>query len=296
MTEKTLSELTIRTAVVREPDTGYVLACDPETEEAEPHVRIFKWHRGSLSDSWANFNAHRICLTSSPKIALVFLSPSGNYAIHSTESLAGNVFEDSKPAPKSPRYSDIRALSEIDGKAYAAGLGGAVYRLDKFEGWTRIDDGLPDSFGIEAIHGFGHSDIYTVGSGGEAWNSNGRDWTKIDLPTNAYLTCVKCAGDGNVYIAGHDGILLRGRDRSWEIIDTDDMDSDIWDLEWFKGELYLSTMSALYKLDGDLVQGVKFGKDTPKSYYHLSAVEDAMWSIGGFDVMSFDGKKWRRVV
>ena len=36
---------------------------------------------------------------------------------------------------------------------------------------------------------------------------------------NKNLNTVKCAGNETVYVAGHDGILIRGRENIWEIID-----------------------------------------------------------------------------
>ena len=296
MNNDPLKQLSIRAGVVRQEDIGYILACDPKKEENVPHVKIFKWHGGKFSESWANFNAHTVCLITDPDLALIFMSLNGNYAIHSEKSVAGNIFNNSYPPPKQPRYGDIRSISEIGGKAYAVGFEGMVYRLDDLTKWTRIDEDLLRIFDIEAIHGFDAADIYAVGYRGELWHFNSKTWTKHELPTNAYLTTVKCTGDGTVYIAGHGGILIRGREHMWEIIDHKETIDDLWDLEWFEGELYISTMSNVYQLKKDGLELVNFGDNPPKSCYQLSSAKGVMWSIGEKDIMSFDGKKWTRIV
>jgi hypothetical protein len=296
MADDPLSRLVIRTGVVRQEDTGYLLACDPDEEEKSPHAKIYRWHRGNLSESWVNFNAHTICLINDPEPALVMMSPSGNYAIHGKTSLAGNIFESSEPKPKEARYGDMRAVSEIAGKAYAVGHEGAVYRLDQLSKWTRIDEALPRDFDIEAVHGFDASDIYTVGHQGENWHFDGQVWTRRELNTNVDFSNIKCSLDGIVYIVGHGGLLIRGREDTWQFIVDEELTDDFWDVEWFGREVYVSTLSAVYRLSEEQLKPVDFGDDQPMTSYHLSAARNVMWSIGAKDVLSFDGNKWTRII
>jgi hypothetical protein len=155
---------------------------------------------------------------------------------------------------------------------------------------------LPDSFDIEAIHGFSATDIYTAGFRGEMWHFDGNTWKKKEPPTNVILTCVLCAQDGLVYVGGHKGVLLRGRQNKWEIVEHHQTTDDIWGLADFKGSIYFSTMSGVYKLDGDAVRQVDFGPAKPNTTYQLSAVAEVMWSVGRGDIVSFDGNKWTTVV
>jgi hypothetical protein len=37
------------------------------------------------------------------------------------------------------------------------------------------------------------------------------------------------------------------------------------------------------------------GVDTPDTYFKLSAMQEAMWSVGAKDVMAFDGASWMRI-
>lgn len=295
MKQQPLSGLSIRTGVVRNPDTGYILACDPEMEENEiMHTKTFTWKAGHFEEGSLNFNAHTCCLVSVPEPAWVMIAGFGEYAITSkNKSLVGKIFDGQ---PKRSEYGMFRVVTEISGMAYAAGLRGMAYRLDDFVKWVRMDKGLPSSFDITAIDGFDKDDIYAAGYSGALWHFDGHDWSKLDLPTNVNLTALKCAGDGNVYVAGYNGILIRGKGSSWNVIAENETLETLWDLEWFGGELYISSMLFIYQLKNGELELADFDDDPPDSCYHLSTAEGVMWSIGANDVMSFDGKTWTRIV
>lgn len=288
----------LRSGVLYEPTKAYLLAFDPKGEEEEEvFTYVTKWTAGAFGPLRKNFNAHTCCVVTKPEFAFVLVSGAGYYSYTSAQTrVNGNIFVESQPRPKEPRYGDIRWLVSIAGCAYAAGHEGSVYRLDGPKQWTRIDEGLPATFHIEAIDGFGPTDLYVVGEHGELWRSDGQRWMQRELPTNIHLSRVKCAGDGQVYVAGHRGVLLRGRDQTWSVIDHQVTSDDIWSLEWFEDMLYVATMNALFRLRGDVLEPVDFGGEKPKSFYHLSAVPGVMWSIGEDDVMSFDGSRWTRIV
>lgn len=295
MSKKRLSLLSIRDGVVRTPDTGYILACDPELEEREvAHANQFRWKAGSFSEGSLNFNAHTCCVISVPDVALVMLAGFGEYGITTSKSKeAGNIFDGQA---KRKEYGAFRVVTNIGGKAYAAGLRGMVYRLDEIVKWTRIDKGLPSSFDITAIDGFDHNEIYAAGYSGALWRFDGKRWSQIELPTNVNLTALKCAGDGSVYVGGYDGVLLKGRDDTWEFVAEDATKETLWDIEWFEGRLYVSTMSFLYILSDEGLELVDFDDDPPDSCYHLSKCDGVMWSIGADDIMSFDGRGWTRII
>ena len=298
MSKSPLQGLVIRTAVVLRPDLGFIYAADPKQEEKDiPHAIGFRWNAGAFQRGDLNYSAHTVCHIAAPVPGLVDASEPGYYSLNAASGkTSGDILEDSDPPPKKPRRGGIRSVSEIAGKAYAVGFRGLVYRLDKKDRWTRIDDGLPAGFDIEAAHGFSGTDVYAVGEAGAVWHFNGKKWTKREMPTNASLNAVRCAGDSIVYIGGADGLLIAGRDETWKVIDHDETDDDVWDLEWFDGKLYVSTLSGVYRLKKDKLEPVKFGDDSPKSFYQLSAAEGVLWSNGEHDIMSFDGKRWKRVV
>lgn len=295
MGQKDISDLSIRAGAVRLPDTGYILACDTEKEEKEiPHTYTFTWRSGKFEQGSLNFDAHTTCIVSKPGPAWVMLAAFGEYGITTPKGkFAGNIFDGSSEGEK---YGAFRVVTAIDGKAYAAGHSGMVFRLDKFIHWVPIDSGLPNSFKITALDGYNGDNIYAAGYDGELWHYDGKRWTRIDLPTNVNLTAVKCAGDGYVYVSGYDGILLRGKEQTWDFIAKDNTTQTFWDIEWFEDCLYISTMLFLYRLKENDLEQVQFDGDPPDTCYHLSAAKGVMWSIGGSDIMSFDGRNWTRVV
>lgn len=299
MNKKSLfKNMVIRTAAVRLPEVGYIFCGDIKKEEDEiPYTATFRWNSDKFEQGNCNFSAHAACIVENPAIGFILISEIGYYVANTkTGTVVGDIIENSHPKAKGKRHGGFRSVSQIAGKAYAVGFNGMVYRLDKSDYWTRIDDGLPATFNIDAIHGYTDSDIYAVGNNGNLWHFDGKNWQKHELPTNLHLYAVNCAGDGVVYVAGDSGVLMKGNKSIWEIVDHDATEEDIWDLEWFNGKLYVSTLTNLYWLNGDQLEPVSFGKDKPKSFYQLSAAPGVLWSVGEFDIMSFDGQQWSRVV
>lgn len=293
-----LKGLVIRTGVVRLPDFGFILACDPKKEEDEiEHTVIYTWDAGEFFKGETNFDANSGCIIQDPELGFVVTAGTGGYSIRTRdEGASGNIFSNSSPEPEEPRYGQFRSVSEIGGKAYAVGLRGMVYRLDTLGEWTRIDDGLSRDFNGQAIHGTDGSNVYAVGRHGEMWHFTGEKWSKESLPTDRNLTAVKCLPDGTVYIGGDKGILIRGGKGKWETVDNQEVSEGIWDIEWFEEKLYVSTMGGLYTLEGDKLKPVEFGDDEPKTTYHLSVAEKVMWSIGSKDVMALEDHAWKRIV
>jgi hypothetical protein len=298
MIKSPLKGLIIRTALVRKPDLGFIYACDPKKQEEEiPHAVTFKWKAGEFIRGECNYDAHSVCEIEVPEAGLIDVSQAGYYSANTRKGMTtGDLFELSQPTPRNRRVGGVRSVSEIAGKAYAVGYESMVYRMDDLKRWTRIDDGLPEHLKIEAIHGFDASDLYAVGLHAEFWRYDGIRWKRQDLPTNRNLNIVKCAGDGQVYIGGHGGILIRGRGASWEIIDHQKTEDHIWDLEWFEGQLYVSTLHSVYQLRERELATMDFGDDPPGGCYQLSSTKGVMWSNGEYDIMSFDGRTWTRVV
>ncbi|AGC47021.1 hypothetical protein MYSTI_05745 [Myxococcus stipitatus DSM 14675] len=298
MAQSSLKGLLIRTAVVRLPGLGYIYAADPKKEKrGVPHTVTFRFKDGVLTRGDANYDAHSLALIAKPELGLVSIAGNGYYSVITAQgSKSGDIFSDSTPAPPTPRISGIRSVSSVEGEAYALGLRGIVYRLTGLKSWARIDEGLPDTFNGQALDGFSAGDLYAVGREGALWQLEGAQWTRREPPTSATLTAVKCAGNGQVYVAGHGGVLLEGRGDSWRAIPHGGTEDNIWDLEWFQDRLYVSTLSHVYRLEGERLEAVNFGADPPKSCYQLSASEGVMWSNGEKDILSFDGTQWTRVV
>jgi len=195
----------------------------------------------------------------------------------------------------------MRGIQAIEGIAYAVGMQRQVYRRDGANLWTCIDQTArpaPDDenvYSFEGIDGFSGNDIYAAGRRGEIWAFDGRRWVQKDSPTNMILTRVCCAGDGNTYVCGRVGTLIRGRGDRWETIGLGATPDDFWGIAWYNDSLYVSTMRQVFRLDGNDLAPVDFGEDRPSSCFSLSAADGVLWSTGSKDIMAFDGKKWERI-
>ena len=205
---------------------------------------------------------------------------------------------DSEKEQIKPQPRMIRRAKAIDGCVHACGVGREVFRRAGERVWQSMHATKPkpnEKVGFEAIDGFSQKEIYAVGWRGEIWQFDGAVWVHCGSGlTNLILTSVCCAENDVVYVAGQQGILIRGRRDTWEIVQWDDeFDTDFWDVLWFKKELYLATMTGLYTLKDDQLVPVEFDDTVDPTCYRLSTAEGVLWSIGASDVMSFDGKRWR---
>jgi hypothetical protein len=205
--------------------------------------------------------------------------------------IEGNILTQLRPA----KDGIVRSVRDISGWAYAVGFGGLVAKRTGASQWGRVDDGLPASVRLEAIHGFSESDMYAVGWDGAVWHFDGRAWSACAVPTNAILSCVCCAGDDFVYVAGQNGVILRGRASTWTVLTNEVATSHIWDLEWFSQKIYLSTYVGLHEVVGDKVVQLDLGDAQPESAYHLSTADGVMWSVGENDVVALEGSSWRTI-
>jgi hypothetical protein len=192
----------------------------------------------------------------------------------------------------------IRNARTIAGYVYACGMKRQVYRRVDERRWVDVSAPFPDPserVGFEAIDGYSAEEIYAVGWGGEIWQFDGKKWTDRNGPTSVVLSAVCCVPDGLVYVAGQQGVMIRGRNDVWEVIAwEEEVSVDLWDLCWFGDKLYVATMTALFTLEGNTLVPVDFGDVITPTCYSLTTAEGVLWSVGRDDVASFDGTTWRR--
>jgi len=254
------------------------------------HTRLGSVDEGEVANvKDLTWRAAGICVARKPSEKLIVVSGDGQVFTYVGGQESGEKIRDA---------FDLRACAAIDGYAYACGMNREVFRRGGEGKWTAMHapaaEGDDDVAGFEAIDGFGADDIYAAGWEGEVWHWQGSAWAQAPSPVNVVLSGVCCAGDGNVYACGQAGTLLRGRGQDWEVLETEGLIDDFWDLRWFMDRLYVASMSALYELQGDVLVPVDFGRDAPDSCYKLTDAEGVLWSVGQQNICSFDGAAWRR--
>lgn len=291
----------IVTGVVRRSDLAYLLATNDNCVEKEiPHTRIYEFFQQRWGGKDLNWIACSASVCHIPEERFLAVSPEGFVQVFG----GGNIIEE-QPIDKNKKNERKILLREVrgiaKGRAYAVGPARTVYRRDAPDKWTGLNAPIPEikdlmDVGFESIDGFNEEDIYAVGWGGEIWRYDGKLWKQIDSPTSLGLFKVRCAGDGYIYACGQMGILLRGRNEQWEIIEHEATEENLRGIEWFNEKLYVSTTESVYELKNDRIIPIDFGNEVPSTCYHLSANDGIMWSIGAKDVMEFDGTKWSRIV
>lgn len=293
-------DFSFNTGAVRRRDLGYLILTDDELTEKGAALSVFvTWHNGKWYQIQNQWGCPSVCVVQHPKEQAVAIGEMGQAYVTGQRDDHEETIADGKDKPES--RGTLRCVRSIEGKAYAVGMDRQVYRRDGARRWTCIDPTMrpPDEsdevLGFEGVDGFSSKDIYAVGWEGEIWRFDGKTWDQIDSPTNAILTNVCCAGDGNVYACGRRGLLVRGRGSAWEVVDQESVKQDLWGLVWYRNTLYAATTKAVYTLEGEDLKRVRMGDELAETCYHLSSADGVLWSIGAKDVLAFDGTTWTRI-
>lgn len=290
--EKPISKSTLFVAgAARFQDLLYLIARDKKLEhENVEHSRMIAFYQRKFAHMGdRNWNATAMAVAKHPSERLVVIGDEGQVF---TYAGGKSTQEQLVPTP-----SVIRSAAVVDGLVYAVGMKRQVFRRDGEGAWTDISAPPPEpgtNAGFEAIGGFSGSEVYAAGWSGEIWRWDGARWDLMGAVTNRILTAL-CTTETDVAICGQGGILLRGRGQQWARVDLGPFDEDLWDVAWYKGRLYCSSMTGLYVLTDAGLQPVMFGDDVPRTFNRMSQAEGVLWSIGAQDVFSFDGKTWTRI-
>lgn len=197
----------------------------------------------------------------------------------------------------------MRAIREIGSTLFACGYNDQVYMRQNGT-WTSLTlaplqhrHAASDDYGIlNSIDGFSENDLYVVGWKGRIYHWNGNRWQRITVNTDEDLQCVRCYGKQEVWICGANGTLLAGnasqgfQERS-QITDN----SNFWSLAKFKNKVYLASTDTLFAYDGQAITPVVSGLNPEIETYTLDANNDALWSFGAKDIVTFDGATWTRI-
>lgn len=201
--------------------------------------------------------------------------------------LAQGVIEGSSP----------RAVAQIGETVFLAGMCGDFYRYEARGGWSKQAFESPFSRDVEAIAGIDAEDFYSVGWTGGINRHIGSVTAEIEPLTNLVLASVCVNTSGRVYACGQRGVILSGQEDEWKVVCADSTEEDLWSISAFRDEIYVASITSLYRLDGDSLIRVDFDGEPVASCYHLSTLRDErLLSTGREDVMVFDGSAWERVV
>lgn len=199
----------------------------------------------------------------------------------------------SDPAKRGP----IRGGMILNRAVYAVGMHRQVYCRTPDGNWTTLENGLPavpvgQVCGYEAVAGFSEDEIYAAGWDGEIVAFDGTSWRIIESPTNNIIVALCAGGDGLIYGCGRNGLVIRGRSDTWEVVAHGGVVDDLWSVAWCDGAVYFSSMSRVYGLTEAGLVVKDLGGLSASTFYSLASRGDVMLSVGPKNVIEFNGVGW----
>lgn len=280
---------------------GVISIPDMLSEGQQVICRVFFF----ANDQWTRFpqdfeiDGKSITLCESPDKAWWLLGRDGEAVKLATAD--SKVTEDQIPGAglnALDPYGYVNAIKNVDGELYVCGYGRQVYRHRSGK-WLSIADDIlthESARGFFDIDGSNEEHIYAVGWQGEIFFYDGQRWQQDDSPTNVHLASVRCVSTDEVWIAGNDGTVLRGRYNHWDVIKNDDIDSNWYCVEEYNGTIYLAGNAVLGYVDGDSISILDIGLGHSVTTNRLHSKEGVLWSIGEKHVLRFNGSKWTEIV
>ncbi len=235
---------------------------------------------------------------SSDGAAAIVITPIFSFRFDPNKTLAND--EDTLLDPHSftessrTQGSILRHVQSIANSTYCVDNMGGIFQLDEPNNkWLRIFPGdLKSADGgqpmFNAITGFASDDLYAVGFGGQIWHFDGQSWSQKSSPTTYILTNATVMKD-LVVICGVGGVLVQGRDDSFEALKEGDNPS---------GSLFgLAALGdiALLANEAGMTYYVKPGSITiaedllPSNYFTKGP--SGLWATSSHLIRLFDGEK-----
>lgn len=254
------------------------------------------WYKYQFAGAWSAISMATLKPPGGDR-AVVAISPRGAYwevEPASLNEVNGEIGE---------AKGTLRALATVDNVIYACGMGRIVLRRNAPGKWNEIGPGKKGEdnnlvIGFEDLAGFSADDMYAVGWLGEIWQFKKGTWQPLDSPVSANLNAVCCAPDGKVYIVGNDGVMLRGRNDLWEVLETDRTDN-LMDVAFYDNTVYVTTDFEILKLEDDFMtaeDAFADPDDLPETCLHLLPAEGALISMGTKDLFRLHKSVWERLV
>ena len=119
------------------------------------------------------------------------------------------------------RYPDVRSITAVGDSFWAVGGDvstgtGAVYR-GRGRGWTLEHQVSEKGAPLNAVWGSGPEDVWAVGDRGLVVHYNGKEWTRVEVPTVMSLTAITGTSATDVIAGGGGGTLLRWDGKAWAV-------------------------------------------------------------------------------
>ena len=289
-----LDDFNIRTGCIVNPDLVYLLLEAPKIAEKDiPHTSIGVWQRNK---DWIKASldydgiSTAVCAGESGGMKVVIVGATGSFTAIDGGRATNGIIKKKEDA--------LASVNNVHGSIIAVGILGRIYRMKDQSSWDDLTDESIKT-NIESICEYPGGGFLVCGWQGLVALYDGDAAKRFESGTNVILTSIICDKDGEMLACGQKGTIVRGSKDSLKPLELEGITDDFWSIAKFQGEVYVSSITALYKLvDDETLELVKYdGEEIPTSFYHLDTYEDSlMLSVGQKDAVLFDGKEWTRIL
>jgi hypothetical protein len=315
------------------------LACSPDRDDVgTKFTRLLRYRNGTWTAVDLAQHAESLCefRDGSGRSFLYVMSREGDLADVDGGGARTKV-EDLALRGKPHQLGFLYKVRQIGDALYAAGSGGQAYRREANGDWRVLDEALLDgpypdrNWMLEyarnpellnnadtkrqymerlnsgkpkifwTLAGISDNAIYFGGeqAAGILYVWDGDRSLACDLPTKKALNDIMIAPDGSVWICGRDGLLLKGRERRFEVVLDLGRQRRFSSLAWFEDRPYMGSNSGpigLFVFDGRGAEPVRTGLPRGIGDAHtVEAVDGVLWAFGAKDLVRFDGRQWERI-
>lgn len=186
----------------------------------------------------------------------------------------------------------VNRAKAFGGEVFACATQRQIFKRVGPSNWELVGGAIPISesefgnCGFEDFDRFSESDVYAAGGSGDLWHFDGTTWNRCRFPNNWGLSAVKCAPDGNVYVAAGTAIF-RGVGNQWERLKTKTpMSLPIKDLVWYEGRLWATNDYGTWTLQGNRLIPAEVPSGVAACSGNL-AVRDGVLLLAGYGGAAF---------
>jgi hypothetical protein len=318
----TKEPVTFTAACAIERDYIYIASKPDRIDSEEAFSRLFFFDQQNINQPWLHhdlpdWDVVSVCTHANAfgaKRVYCALSRNGNIEYRWP---GGELFERIEEAGVDrstlPIFGYVNAIREIAGQLYVCGSGGQIY-MRVGGRWLNIAPALKrpaqaptpglvfnaiegDSHDFSAIDGNAADNIYVVGNDGEIQHFNGVEWGRSMAPNDEILTSVHCAADGQVWVCGFNGTLLRGT-HEFGFIELSAFDDNMIfnSVITFENVPYMAASEGLFRLHGGKIELVMNGDEPAmRDVFSLDVRDGVLWCFSYTAIARFDGTDWLHI-
>jgi hypothetical protein len=260
---------------------------DSQTDANIPVSFAMRWSGGRWDVEKLPFVANGIAVCPQSNAGAWIVGPFGHCAHWTTGAPVESRIDPSTEGPQ--YYGDITGIRCMDGSFLTFGMSRTAYRREQNR-WIRVDAGVrtddeDSDAGFTAVAGHSGEEWYAFGWDGEIWRNEKGAWHQVDSPTNIVFHGAVAASDGAIYACGQDGVIIRGRGDSWQLMEFGDVSDDFRDIVEFEKHIYVCSTKSFYRLAEeptieDLTPAVARSIGETPTFYRLASDGRRLWSVG----------------